>query len=248
MPLQTHSYGIPQVSYSYIGIESSVVAAFETANAQAAARPSQFVHWFIFVLYFLCSLGIALTVRWDDAHLTQPLADLSHPRSNSPTIIAIAKDPRLSDTPIPTIANGCLIMSTVSAAAVSLYLAGRTLYGLAFGVSLRESNWASQAFKGLSAVWRRTGVPAKALLFSMLAFFWLPWLSEAPQGKGVAVQDVLAVLGLTASMSCIITWAFLCLAFMRFQRLSVSVIFLPFLPPSKKRNRHSELLLRTFEH
>ena len=229
-PCTCTSYGIPQVAYSYIGIESSAVAAFESRNAQAVTRPSQFVHWFVFVLYFLCSLGIALTVRWDDPHLTLPLTNLSHPKSNSPTIIAIATDSRLGGTPLPDIANGCLIMSTVSAAAASLYLAGRTLYGLAYGVSLREGNWISEAFKGLSAVWRRTNVPAKALLVSVLAFCWLPWLSEAPRGKGVAMQDVLEVLGLTASMSCIIVWAFLCLAFIRFQRLLVSFLLPPIVP------------------
>jgi len=207
------------VAYSYIGIESSLVAAFESVNAQAVARPSQFVHWVIFALYFLCTLGIALTVPWDDPHLSRPLAELSHPRSNSPTIIALTKDSRVGDTPLPGFVNACLIMSTVSAAGASLYLAGRTLYGLAYGASLHEGNWLSQAFKGLSTVWERTGIPAKALLVTVLFFLWLPWLSEAPRGKGVAVQDVQDVLGLTASMSCIITWAFLCLAFIRFQRL-----------------------------
>lgn len=184
-------------------------------------KPSRFVHWLILVLYFLCSLGIALTVPWDDPHLTGRLVELPYPRSNSPTIIAIAKDTQLGATPLPAFVNGCLIMSTVSAAAASLYLASRTLYGLADDVSLRETNWATQAFKGLSDLWERTMVPAGALLITVLAFFWLPWLSEAPQGKGVTVRDVQDVLGLTASMSCIITWAFLCLAFIRFQRLSV---------------------------
>ncbi|KAK3363172.1 amino acid permease-domain-containing protein [Lasiosphaeria hispida] len=214
--LHARSYGIPQVAYSYIGIESAVVAAFESKDAQAVARPSQYVHWFIFVLYFLCTLGIALTVRWDDTHLTLPLAGLSHPKSNSPTIIAIAKDPRLGATPLPGFVNGCLIMSIISSAGASLYLAGRTLFGLAYSVPLQGRNLASKAFGGLRGVWEKTGVPAKALLVTMLAFFWLPWLSEAPQGKGVAVEDALKVLGLTASMSCIITWAFLCLAFIRY--------------------------------
>ncbi|KAK0753681.1 amino acid permease/ SLC12A domain-containing protein, partial [Schizothecium vesticola] len=213
-------YGIPHVAYSYIGIESSVVAAFESARPQSVARPSRVVHWVIFVLYFLCSLGIALTVRWDDPHLTQPLVSLSNPRSNSATIIAIAKDPRLRLTPISGFLNGCLIMSTVSAAAVSLYIAGRTLYGLSYSVSLRGGNWISAAFKGLSSVWRATNVPAIALFVSVVAFCWLPWLSEAPDGKGVAMKDVLDVLELTASMSCIITWAFLCLAFIRFRSLT----------------------------
>ncbi|KAK0645438.1 amino acid permease-domain-containing protein [Cercophora newfieldiana] len=217
---QSFFYGIPQVTYSYIGIESAAIAAFESIDAQAVSIPSQFVHWLILVLYFLCSLGIALTVRWDDVHLTHPLADLPYPRSNSPTIIAIGKDARLGITPLPAFVNGCLIMSTVSAAAASLYLAGRTLYGLAFGVDVQESNWVSRTFKGLSVVWEKTTVPAKALLVTVLAFFWLPWLSEAPQGKGFAARDVQHVLGMTASMSCIITWAFLCLAFIRFQRLA----------------------------
>ncbi|KAK5654681.1 hypothetical protein OQA88_7005 [Cercophora sp. LCS_1] len=138
-----------------------------------------FVHWVIFVLYFLCTLGIALTVPWDDPHLTQPLAELSNPQPNSPTIIAMAKDSRVGNTPIPGLVNGCLIMSTVSAAGVSLYFAGQTLYGLAYGVSVHEGNLLSQAFKGLSAVWEATGVPAKALLITALVFLWLSGITLA---------------------------------------------------------------------
>jgi len=211
------SYGIPYVAYSYIGVESSIVAAFESRDAKAIAVPSRLVHWFIFILYFMCTLGIALTVPWDDANLLAPLKDLSNPKSNSPTIIAIAKDSRLSDTPLPGFVNGCLIMSIVSSAAASLYLAGRTLYGLAYSFPTRESWWLTRTLKGLGSVWKETMVPAKALVITVIAFFWLPWLSQI-QGNPIAVDDVIDVLALTASASCIITWAFLCLAFINFDR------------------------------
>ncbi|KAK0707342.1 amino acid permease-domain-containing protein [Lasiosphaeris hirsuta] len=210
-------YGIPYVAYSYIGIESSIVAAFEARSATAVALPSRLIHWFIVGFYFLCTLGLALTVPWNDPHLTGSLDKLTQPRSNSATIIAIARDPRLGGGPLAGFVNGCLIMSIVSSAAASLYLASRTLYGLAYTLR-KQTDFA----KGLSSIWgERAMVPARALLVTFLAFFWLPWISQIP-GNRITVNDVLNVMSLTASASCVITWAFICLAFIRFERFTES--------------------------
>jgi hypothetical protein len=61
-------------------------------------------------------------------------------------------------------------------------------------------------------VWPATVVPAKALLATYFAFFWLPWLSQI-SGNPVTIDDVLNVLAPTASAPCVATWAFICLAF-----------------------------------
>ena len=209
------SYGIPYVAYSYTGIEGSIIAAFESLNSSSVAIPSRFIHYVIWGLYFLCTLGIALTVNWDDPHLTLPINQLKNPRSNSPTIIAISNDKRFGGTAWPGFINGRLIMSIVSSGGVSLYLARRTLYGLA--TSPRGSNKASSLLKGLRSIWVETSVPIKALFGTFTLFFWLPWLSQIPH-KRVSVDKVLKTLSLTASASCIIVWAFICLASIRFEK------------------------------
>ncbi len=170
-----------------MGIETSVIAAFESRSSRSMAIPSRIIHWYTFIFYVLCTLGLALTVKWTDEHLTLPLEKLSYPKSNSPTILAIFKSPRLGTTSLPGFVNGCLIMSVVSAAATSLYIASRTLYGLVY--SLQGSNWVSRQLKGLGSIWRATGVPSKALITTVLLFYWLPWLYQIP-GNRVTVEDV----------------------------------------------------------
>jgi yeast amino acid transporter len=160
------------------------------------AIPSRLVHWYTFAFYLLCTLGHALTVKWTDMHLTGALDDLVNPKSNSPTIIAIFNSPRLGSTSLPGFVNGCLIMSVVSAAATSLYIASRTLYGLVY--SLRGSNWVSSQLKTLGTIWRSTHVPSKALLATVLVFYWLPWLYQIPNNK-VTVDDVISLFKLSLS-------------------------------------------------
>ncbi|KAK3377587.1 amino acid permease-domain-containing protein [Podospora didyma] len=202
-------YGMPAVAYSFIGIETAIVAAFESQSSRSMAFPSRFTHWFIYVTYLMCTLGLALTVRWDDEHLQRPLAELHDPRSNSPTIIAIFKDGR---TTLAGFVNGCLIMSVVSAATTSLYVASRTLYGLVY--SLSGTNWFSNQLKYIGFIWRTTGVPTRALIITAMLFYWQPWLYQIGT---VTVDDVLSTLSTTASMACVVVWGFLCLAFHRFE-------------------------------
>src|SRR5438876_484850 len=101
-------------------------------------------------MYILCSLGIALTVRWTDPHL--PFIPGGNPiprgaidgvppriegfKSESATVIAIY---RYLDQSLAGFVNGCLIFSIASAANTSLYVASRTLYGLVYG--LDDSNF-----------------------------------------------------------------------------------------------------------
>ncbi|KAH8890573.1 hypothetical protein GQ53DRAFT_866849, partial [Thozetella sp. PMI_491] len=205
---------IPSVAYSYIGIETAVIAAFEAKTSRSMAVPSRISHWYIFLSYFLCTLGIALTVRWDNPHLRRALGDLQEPRSNSAVIIAIFADGQAS---LAGFVNGCLIMSLVSAANTSLYISSRTLYGLV--VTLNGSNFVSRWLKGFGLIWRTTGVPTRSLFFTMVAFYWLPWLNQL---QSITVDSVLKTLSLTASMATILVWAGLCLAFHRYELWSVS--------------------------
>jgi yeast amino acid transporter len=179
------SYGVPFVAFSFVGIETTVIAAFEARTSRSMALPSRTVHFFIFVFYLLCTLGIALTVPWTDSHLslTAPVSSLPDPKTNSPVIVAIHE--YYTGSPLSGFFNGCLIMSVLSAANTSLYVASRTLYGMLY--DLNGSNFATRRLKAISVIWRSTGVPTRALILTFLFFYWLPWLNLK---KSFTVGDV----------------------------------------------------------
>jgi amino acid transporter len=174
------------------------------------AIPSRIIHFYVFIFYFLCTLGIALAVRWDDAHLFTDLRKLQDPRSNSPVIVAIFKDGQRT---LAGFINGCLIMSNMSAANTSLYISSRTLYGLLYG--LHGSNVVSRVLRSLSSVWATTRVPTRALFVTFIIFYALPWINLV---DNVTVDSVLRTLSLTSSASCIVCWASLCFSFHRFEK------------------------------
>lgn len=109
--------------------------------------------------------------------------------------------------------NGCIIFSILSASNSALYVASRTLYGLA--LQIPDSNWIGKKIHDLSLVVRQTGVPAAALLFSGVSFIWLPFLQL---NNGYALEEVIEIMSVSASLSCLIAWAALCLAFIRYER------------------------------
>jgi yeast amino acid transporter len=232
------SYAVPPVAYAYLGIESTAIAAYEAQKVRSIARPSQTIHWAVVLLYFLCTMGIALTVRWVDDRLPTiwggpPIGTLSpsDPRSTSATVIAIWG--RYVD--LAGVVNGCLIFSILSSANTCLYISSRTMYGLTY--HLRGTNPLSRYFKRtIGKVWPSTSVPAMALFFSVLLFYWLPFLLLAPAGSTIdavcigtlqnimlhrlahTLFQVIEILTLTASISCIITWVLLLIAYIRYER------------------------------
>jgi amino acid transporter len=183
------------VAYGYLGIEATAVAAFEARNIKSIARPSQLVHWVAFLLYFLCTMGIALTVSWTNPRLPLIYGGISGNSNSSDN--ASPTGPPMSDSAVvlavydsnPTLAaflNGCLIFSILSVANTVLYVASRTLYGLTY--HLRGSNMLSHFLKdNLGVVWSSTGVPAMALFVTVFSFYWLPWLTLA---ESFTIQDV----------------------------------------------------------
>ena len=86
---------------------------------------------------------------------------------------------------IPGFFNGCFIFSTLSGGNTALYVASRTLYGLASNSP--TTNKLARVFQKFSIVeswnspdsnWARLfgGVPITALFASVAAFAWLPYL------------------------------------------------------------------------
>jgi amino acid transporter len=187
------SYAIPIVAYSYIGIEAIAVTAFEAKNSTSLKWPSKIIAYAIFVMYFLCTLGEVLTVKWTDPRLPLIYGGVGNgttsANTNTPpnsTIIVVNAAWAAGYRTLAGFLNGCLIFSALSASNTDLYVSSRTLYGIARDIS--PQSWLGKIvrFVHLSVV-TQTGVPAGAILFSFLSFIWLPFL----QWKGgYAIQDV----------------------------------------------------------
>jgi amino acid transporter len=180
------------LAFGFIGIEAVAVTAFEARSSKSLRLPSQCIAYVTLLLYFLCLLGQLLNVSWTSDHLPliyggigngfKDTKDLENPASSSLTIIALWAWGKKS---LAGFLNGAMIFSVLSASNTSIYIASRTLYGMARDVP--TSNWIGRRIHSLSYVEPKTGVPARALVFSALSFIWLPFVSL--QG-GYAVQYV----------------------------------------------------------
>lgn len=180
------------VAFGFLGIETVSVTAYEARSSKSLRFPSQTMAYIVLLLYFLCMLGQCLNVSWTNDHLpliyggigegSTDTKDLSNPRSSSLTIIALWI---WNKKPLAGFLNGAMIFSVLSSSNTSLYIASRTLYGIAENVP--TTSWLGRLLHSFAVVVPKTGVPARALIVSAVAFIWLPFINLK---KGYAVQYV----------------------------------------------------------
>ncbi|KAF7539290.1 hypothetical protein G7054_g2283 [Neopestalotiopsis clavispora] len=223
---EQNSFVVPTVAFIFLGVETTAIAAYEAQSTRSIARSSQITHWACLLLLFMVTLGIILGVKWDDCRLPgvwkfigahEPIAD-SVPHTDSATIISIWDvHPDLAG-----VANGAIIFAVLSSANTALYISSRTLYGMT--QKLRDNHMFSRWFKKtFGQVWTSTGVPAMALLVSLLAFYWLPFVSLGLKLKSpAALDDMIQIVSLTSSISCVITWTLLLIAYLRYDHWTSS--------------------------
>ncbi|CAO2655112.1 Nn.00g101760.m01.CDS01 [Neocucurbitaria sp. VM-36] len=195
------AYVIPMVAFGFLGIETVAVTAFEARTSRSLRLPSQSIAYVTLLLYFLCLLGQCLNVSWKHDHLpliyggigdgATDTKDLKDPASSSLTILALWA---WEQKHLAGFLNGAMIFSVLSASNTSLYVASRTLYGVARDVP--RSNLLGRWINGLSEVVPKTGVPARALVFSAVAFIWLPFISLK---GGYAVQYLIEIIQISSS-------------------------------------------------
>lgn len=167
----------------------------------------------------LCTIGEALAVSWTDPYLPDISGGASNSTSSSsnspPKSVSFAINATLAAGyyDLAGFLNGCFIFSVLSTSNSTLYVASRTLYGLARQIP--DSSWIGKKANRLSLVVRQTGVPAAALFFSAVSFIWLPFLHL---NRGYALEEVIEIMSVSASISCLIAWAALCLAFIRYEK------------------------------
>ncbi|KAH7134922.1 hypothetical protein B0J11DRAFT_425375, partial [Dendryphion nanum] len=202
------SYAIPGISFAFTGVETVAVTAFEAQTSRSLRLPSQSIAYTTTLLYFLCLLGQCLNVSWTSDHLPGRFAENPHdPSSSSLTIIALWIWGKKG---LAGFINGAMIFSCLSSGNTSLYLASRTLYGLALQVP--RTNRLGKLCHSFSVVVPQTGVPAGSLFISAVAFVWLPFLRLQKGRNSLLVE----IIQLSASVSCFIVWAALSLAYLRY--------------------------------
>jgi amino acid transporter len=173
------------------------------------------LHWVVVLLYVLFTIAIALTVPWTEQHLPrlsqvtreETLVRSEAPNSNNAVILGLWNH---GPTALVGFVNGAIIFVVVGVANSSLYFASRILYGLAY--NLRGTNPISRRLAGAGKLTSWGSVPAMAVLLTTVSFYWLPWL-----GITRNADEVIMVIGITSSISCLIVWATLCVAFIRFE-------------------------------
>lgn len=146
-------------------------------------------------MYLLCMLSQYLNVPWDTPKLPDAYsgigkitgrADDSLENSNS-DILAIMAIEIWKKNPLNSVLNGAIIFSVLSASNTSLYIASRTLYGMALRV--QDNSILGKAAHAFAKVDPKTGVPLRALFLSWVSFIWVPFLSLGDSGK-LQVQHV----------------------------------------------------------
>jgi amino acid transporter len=189
--LITFSYVMPLIAYSYVSVEIVIVTAFEARDTKSLRRPSQIIAYFITLLYAFASIAGLLNINWTDIHLPQigvsesngtAIADKTPPQSSSIAILAIWEAGFES---LAGFINACLIFSLVSVSNTSIYVSSRTLYGMTRKIG--AENIVAKILRSFSIVVPKTGVPAAAMMISVISFAWMPFLEYT---KGYASQSV----------------------------------------------------------
>lgn len=168
------------------------MTAFEARDGHALRWPARWTAYVAVVVYIMCTLGEVINVKWDDSALPKlhdgvsnsTLSATSNPGSSSSMIVIAAL--HTNNRSMAGFLNGCLLFSVFSAANTSLYVASRTLWGMAkhFPRSSTKELWVK---KKLAILSEGTKVPAVSLLVSLLAFCWVPFLQLVDSS---AVQQV----------------------------------------------------------
>ena len=176
------SYVIAFIACGFLGVEMTSVTAFEARDLRSLRLPSQTIAYFVVFLYLLLAIGEYLNVSYNEVDLPKMYG--SAPTNSTQAIIVIAAV-EAGMKKFPSLLNGCMIFSALSASNTALYIASRTLYGMTR--TINPWRWFS-GLEALSSVWYRTGVPMWALFVSFLAFLWLPFLTLAKKFPTVVVS------------------------------------------------------------
>ena len=190
---------MPTIVLGFLGVESAAVAAFEARSHNDIVYPALWVHWIVYAMYFFVTLGIVVSVWWENPELpsifgntiihgrnldaVNATSSLPSHNTSSATILAMES----VNSNLAGFVNACLIFSVMSAGNSAVYYSSRTLWGLTY--NLGEQNPISRWFKKLSPLMASSGAPIRTIFFTWAVFFWLPWLQLVPSNARVSIAD-----------------------------------------------------------
>lgn len=224
--------GISLAVFPYIGIESITVTAFEAKSPQKSLRfAAKNLAYFVTGLYLISVVAFTLNVEWFNRSLAQyfnqSLVEVGNPSSlgHTPSIYFDLDSKPVRSQSLPVIAiqqagmkflpgfvTGCLVYSALSAANSALYIASRTMYGLAQSLDPDSASAIVRILSRIGTVTPDTRVPGWALVLSC-SFLWLPFIPLGNDYTRGELQQILISIG---STSCVLVWASQCLAFIRY--------------------------------
>ena len=193
------------VAFSYIGVEIVAITASEARYPrddlpQAARR----IFWVTFSLYLAAVFSVSLNVPHTDCNLQSIFGD-TRPTTGrlSPFIIAISN---AGIDFLPGFVAACLVFCSWSTTNTQLYVASRTLYGMAARLDLDTHPYAT-----IFSRTTKNGVPMTAI-FASCALTPLAFL----QLGGRDPQTLLTIFSQITTVGCLIVWMCQCIAFIRF--------------------------------
>lgn len=186
--------------FAYLGTELVGVTVGEAQNPRKAVpKAIKMTFYRILVFYILSVFFLGMVVPYD-SDLLAFAGDASTSAAASPFVVAV----RIARIPyLPSILNACILIFVFSAANSDLYIATRTLYGLA-------------AERKAPRIFARTdnrGVPWVALIASTM-FALLAYLNVADDSADVFgyFVDLVSMFGLLTWISILTTHIWFCRA------------------------------------
>lgn len=182
-------------SFSFIGVETVVVAAAETVNPhQTIPKAVKRVTYRIGFFYILGALIIGMIIPYNNPGLISESGNAN----SSPWVIAIKNS---GIHALPSIVNACILISAWSAGNSYCYVGARMI------VAMAVDRQAPQFFARVN----RWGVPYYAVLASF-AFGPLAYLSLGSGGAAQAFKWLLTL----STVAGLLAWMTLCICFIRF--------------------------------
>ncbi|KAJ5759044.1 proline-specific permease [Penicillium odoratum] len=243
-----HSMCISTAVFSFVGVEVVAASALEAKwpqhgrdaeNSCSKASPKsplvgsgvKFSAIYISVLatvaYTLSGFLVSLDIQSADCRLPRVTWDTTSTHCKDPgsqsAFVMIAKGSKIKH--LADVINVFLVFTCLSCAGTNLYISSRALFGLTSQLKGgKGQSWHIRVLAKLGKTDHRK-VPRRAIVFSAVAFCWIPFLqliqgSEAQSSINVLIE----VLSEMASVGLLIVWACVCLAFIRYHGCTQTII------------------------
>lgn len=188
-----------QAAFSYLGTEIVAVTAGEARNPRKTVPIAiKRVFFRILIFYVLGSFAIGLLLPYNDPQLFEMLVDGVKNANASPFVIAIN---RAGIPGLPSVLNAVILISAWSAGNSDVYTSSRTLYALAL------ENKAPRIFLACT----KNGIPYNAIIGTGSLGF-LSYLNCSSATSATVFNWFVSL----STVSGLITWACICITYLRF--------------------------------